>query len=160
MLRAQLQLIMRGSSEFWRPADCDEKSCQEGKEMERDGKRVCIRILHAARAYHGESSQKTAGKFKLWLDDHSGKPDAPSGRGTPGSAISGNQCGFYVLLSDWRQLKPCMDILAEAHHGELRTSSAPRTEDLHTSRSRASRGHKFQGFNTYRAFAGSVQDRV
>lgn len=57
--------------------------------------------------------QKTAGKFKLWLDDHSGKPDAPSGRGTPGSAISGNQCGFYVLLSDWRQLKPCMDILAE-----------------------------------------------
>jgi len=56
MLRAQLQLIMRGSSEFWRPADCDEKSCQEGKEMERDGKRVCIRILHAARAYHGESS--------------------------------------------------------------------------------------------------------
>eukprot|EP00435_Cladocopium_sp_Y103_P052592 s551_g16.t1 len=58
--------------------------------------------------------QKTAGKFKLWLDDHSGKPDAPSGRGTPSSAPgSGNQCGFYVLLSDWRQLKPCMDILAE-----------------------------------------------
>lgn len=59
--------------------------------------------------------QKTAGKFKLWLDDHSVKPDAPSGRATPGSgsAGSGNQCGFYVLLSDWRQLKPCMDILAE-----------------------------------------------
>ena len=37
--------------------------------------------------------QKTAGKFKLWLE--------------------GEQDGFYLLISDWRQLKPCMDIFAE-----------------------------------------------
>jgi len=38
--------------------------------------------------------QKTSCKFKLWLE---GEPD-----------------GFYLLISDWRQLKPCMDIFAEA----------------------------------------------
>ena len=37
--------------------------------------------------------QKTACKFKLWLE--------------------GEQDGFYLLISDWRQLKPCMDIFAE-----------------------------------------------
>jgi len=38
--------------------------------------------------------QKTSCKFKLWLE--------------------GEQDGFYLLISDWRQLKPCMDIFAEA----------------------------------------------
>jgi len=50
--------------------------------------------------YNGELiCQKTAGKFKLWLDQERGK--------------GATEESFYILLSDWRQLKPCMDILQE-----------------------------------------------
>jgi len=53
--------------------------------------------------YNGELiCQKTAGKFKLWLDQERDE----GGKGT-------TEESFYILLSDWRQLKPCMDILQE-----------------------------------------------
>eukprot|EP00434_Breviolum_minutum_P044238 symbB.v1.2.039493.t1/scaffold6603.1/size28196/2 len=53
--------------------------------------------------YNGELiCQKTAGKFKLWLDQERDE----GGKGA-------TEESFYILLSDWRQLKPCMDILQD-----------------------------------------------
>eukprot|EP00913_Durusdinium_trenchii_P033501 g31364.t1 len=69
-------------------------------------------------------SQKTASKFKLWLEDDSSAGVVPEEKGEGHCVL--RRCrkaamfrkkrggGFYVLLSDWRQLKPCLEILEEA----------------------------------------------
>ncbi|CAK9087696.1 Uncharacterized protein SCF082_LOCUS41445 [Durusdinium trenchii] len=84
----------------WRAVWCHER-CHKA-----DAATLRAQLQVSISRFQGELvSQKTASKFKLWLEDDSSAGVVPEEKGEGG--------GFYVLLSDWRQLKPCLEILEE-----------------------------------------------